>query len=215
MLTLKEVKKAVAPAKLQKRVPSPQMLEDESKVFVTQKINEDSFISVYENGYVLYQVEARKAVFSLHGCGSYCYEAVTGSDVVEGSYFEEQAWYIRLLMEGEDLLERNQTKRASNYKQISYSQFAEDRECLMAAGGDIELEFIRKEVLEEIDSLLNDKQRFALYSYYVDQMTQQEIAELMGIKQQWVCKMIKLSLFKLRQHLDPEWISRLVTEKNI
>lgn len=96
-MTLREVKKAVAAAKLTKRVPSPQMLESDSRVFVQKKISDDSMISVYENGFVLYQAGERKAVFPIHGCGSYSYEAVTGTDVIEGSYFEEQAWYAKVL----------------------------------------------------------------------------------------------------------------------
>lgn len=210
-MTLREVKKAVAVAKLTKRVPSPQMLEADSRVFVQKKISDDSMLSVYENGFVLYQAGERKAVFPIHGCGSYRYEAVTGTDVVEDSYFEEQAWYIRLLMEGEDLLDRNQVKRASNYKQVSYSDYLEDREWFFDAKQNLEIDLIRRETFAEIDSLLDERQRFAFYSYYVDQLTQKEIAEQMGLKsQQMVSHILKMSIFKLRKHMDPEWISRLL-----
>lgn len=210
-MTLKEVKRAVAAAKLSKRVPSPQMLETDSKVFVQKEISGDSMISVYENGFVLYQAGDRKAVFPIHGCGSYCYEAVTGTDVIEGSYFEEQVWYVRLLMEGEDLLDRNQVKRASNYKQVSYSDFLEDREWFSDTTQNLEIDLIRRETFAEIDSLLDERQRFAFYSYYVDQLTQREIAEQLGLKsQQMVSHILKMSIFKLRKHMDPEWISRLL-----
>ena len=53
MLTLKELKKIVKVADVEKRIPSVQSLK-EHKVVVKEMINADTTISVYDHGYVLY-----------------------------------------------------------------------------------------------------------------------------------------------------------------
>ena len=53
MLTLKELKKIVKVADMEKRIPSVKSLK-EHKVVVKEMINADTTISVYDYGYVLY-----------------------------------------------------------------------------------------------------------------------------------------------------------------
>ena len=53
MLTLKELKKIVKVADVEKRIPSVKSLK-EHKVVVKEMINADTTISVYDHGYVLY-----------------------------------------------------------------------------------------------------------------------------------------------------------------
>lgn len=53
MLTLKELKKIVKVADMEKRIPSVKSLK-EHKVVVKEMINADTTISVYDHGYVLY-----------------------------------------------------------------------------------------------------------------------------------------------------------------
>ena len=65
MLTLKELKKIVKVADMEKRIPSMKSLK-EHKVVVKEMINADTTISVYDHGYVLYT--ARKSINRISAC---------------------------------------------------------------------------------------------------------------------------------------------------
>lgn len=79
MLTLKELKKIVKVADVEKRIPSVKSLK-EHKVVVKEMINADTTISVYDHGYVLYTAGNQSTVFSLHSCDDYEYVSVTGDN---------------------------------------------------------------------------------------------------------------------------------------
>lgn len=75
MLTLKELKKIVKVADMEKRIPSVKSLK-EHKVVVKEMINADTTISVYDHGYVLYTAGNQSTVFPLHSCDDYEYVSV-------------------------------------------------------------------------------------------------------------------------------------------
>ena len=79
MLTLKELKKIVKVADMEKRIPSVKSLK-EHKVVVKEMINADTTISVYDHGYVLYTAGNQSTVFPLHSCDDYEYVSVTGDN---------------------------------------------------------------------------------------------------------------------------------------
>ena len=79
MLTLKELKKIVKVADVEKRIPSVKSLK-EHKVVVKEMINADTTISVYDHGYVLYTAGNQSTVFPLHSCDDYKYVSVTGDN---------------------------------------------------------------------------------------------------------------------------------------
>ena len=110
MLTLKELKNMVETAKETERVPSNRMLrESGAAVAAKERIDAQTEITVYENGYVLYQVGRRSTVFPIHSCGGYTYEFDRkNSFSLKGDFFENENWYIRLILEGEDRMIKNE-----------------------------------------------------------------------------------------------------------
>ena len=98
MLTLKELKKIVKVADMEKRIPSVKSLK-EHKVVVKEMINADTTISVYDHGYVLYTAGNQSTVFPLHSCDDYEYVSVTGDNKeFNKEFFDNENWYIRLLI---------------------------------------------------------------------------------------------------------------------
>lgn len=73
MLTLKELKKIVKVADMEKRIPSVKSLK-EHKVVVKEMINADTTISVYDHGYVLYTAGNQSTVFPLHCRDDFTFE---------------------------------------------------------------------------------------------------------------------------------------------
>lgn len=55
----------------------------------------------------------------LADCGDYIYE-FNRSKPISAEFFENENWYMRLILEGEDLLVRNQERLDSVHKKISY-----------------------------------------------------------------------------------------------
>ena len=86
-------------ADVEKRIPSVKSLK-EHKVVVKEMINADTTISVYDHGYVLYTAGNQSTVFPLHSCDDYEYVSVTGDNKeFNKEFFDNENWYIRLLME--------------------------------------------------------------------------------------------------------------------
>ena len=91
MLTLKELKKIVKVADMEKRIPSVKSLK-EHKVVVKEMINADTTISVYDHGYVLYTAGNQSTVFPLHSCDDYEYVSVTGDNKeFNKEFFDKQS----------------------------------------------------------------------------------------------------------------------------
>lgn len=116
MLTLKELKKVVKVAGMTKRVPSEKALEKE-EIVVKEILSGECDITVYANGYVLYRENGKKTIFPLHSCKDYQYMDVKEDrSIMNEEFFDNENWYIRLLMEATDRMEINQTKVASNHR---------------------------------------------------------------------------------------------------
>ena len=77
-------------------------------------------------------------VFPLFTCRDYVYEAERKIAVVEENFFDDQPWYVRLILEGEDRLWRNRETREHN-NCVSYSCISEEW-CELADKGQCLLE---------------------------------------------------------------------------
>lgn len=161
-------------------------------------LSEQTEISVYQNGLVLYQAGNRATVFPLHPCGDYIYDsAMTHIENIGADFFDNENWYIRLLLEGEDRLAKNQDVRIGK-KTISYSCIAEDWDAL--AMEDTLLErLIAREAMEEILVLLTENQRYVVTRHYLNDVAQKEIAKELGVTNQAVSDMIRKGICRIRR----------------
>ena len=147
MLTLKELKKIVKVADVEKRIPSVKSLK-EHKVVVKEMINADTTISVYDHGYVLYTAGNQSTVFPLHSCDDYEYVSVTGDNKeFNKEFFDNENWYIRLLMEAEDRMAYSQSKISTNHGVFSNSDVTDDAEIMRGSSKDFVDDVIDREIL--------------------------------------------------------------------
>lgn len=204
MMTLKELKNLVKPADPKKRVPCAVSLKQSgARIVAREAIGLDTDITVYANGYVLYQEGDRTTVFPLHTCNGYGYESVTGQEkVFRSDFFDNENWYVRLLMEATDRMERNQEKVLSNHNVFAYESYSEGWEGLKDPQvGILEL-LVEREMVRDLMSVLTEKQRKAVTLYYLENMKQEDICAEMGVTQQSVCEMIKRAVAAMRKHLE-------------
>lgn len=204
MLTLKELKKIVKVADVEKRIPSVKSLK-EHKVVVKEMINADTTISVYDHGYVLYTAGNQSTVFPLHSCDDYEYVSVTGDNKeFNKEFFDNENWYIRLLMEAEDRMAYSQSKISTNHGVFSNSDVTDDAEIMRGSSKDFVDDVIDREILNALIKELTERQKTVLNLVYFEEMRQQDVADYMGIKQQSVNDLLNRALKTMKKKAENE-----------
>ncbi len=204
MLTLKELKKIVKVADVEKRIPSVKSLK-EHKVVVKEMINADTTISVYDHGYVLYTAGNQSTVFPLHSCDDYEYVSVTGDNKeFNKEFFDNENWYIRLLMEAEDRMAYSQSKISTNHGVFSNSDVTDDAEIMRGSSKDFVDDVIDREILNALIKELTERQKTALNLVYFEEMRQQDVADYLGIKQQSVNDLLNRALKTMKKKAENE-----------
>ena len=204
MLTLKELKKIVKVADVEKRIPSVKSLK-EHKVVVKEMINADTTISVYDHGYVLYTAGNQSTVFPLHSCDDYEYVSVTGDNKeFNKEFFDNENWYIRLLMEAEDRMAYSQSKISTNHGVFSNSDVTDDAEIMGGSSKDFVDDVIDREILHALIKELTERQKTVLNLIYFEEMRQQDVADYLGIKQQSVNDLLNRALKTMKKKAENE-----------
>lgn len=204
MLTLKELKKIVKVADVEKRIPSVKSLK-EHKVVVKEMINADITISVYDHGYVLYTAGNQSTVFPLHSCDDYEYVSVTGDNKeFNKEFFDNENWYIRLLMEAEDRMAYSQSKISTNHGVFSNSDVTDDAEIMRGSSKDFVDDVIDREILNALIKELTERQKTVLNLVYFEEMRQQDVADYLGIKQQSVNDLLNRALKTMKKKAENE-----------
>ncbi|MFR2136453.1 MAG: sigma-70 family RNA polymerase sigma factor [Lachnospiraceae bacterium] len=204
MLTLKELKKIVKVADVEKRIPSVKSLK-EHKVVVKEMINADTTISVYDHGYVLYTAGNQSTVFPLHSCNDYEYVSVTGDNKeFNKEFFDNENWYIRLLMEAEDRMAYSQSKISTNHGVFSNSDVTDDAEIMRGSSKDFVDDVIDREILNALIKELTERQKTVLNLVYFEEMRQQDVADYLGIKQQSVNDLLNRALKTMKKKAENE-----------
>lgn len=204
MLTLKELKKIVKVADVEKRIPSVKSLK-EHKVVVKEMINADTTISVYDHGYVLYTAGNQSTVFPLHSCDDYEYVSVTGDNKeFNKEFFDNENWYIRLLIEAEDRMAYSQSKISTNHGVFSNSDVTDDAEIMRGSSKDFVDDVIDREILNALIKELTERQKAVLNLVYFEEMRQQDVADYLGIKQQSVNDLLNRALKTMKKKAENE-----------
>lgn len=204
MLTLKELKKIEKVADVEKRIPSVKSLK-EHKVVVKEMINADTTISVYDHGYVLYTAGNQSTVFPLHSCDDYEYVSVTGDNKeFNKEFFDNENWYIRLLMEAEDRMAYSQSKISTNHGVFSNSDVTDDAEIMRGSSKDFVDDVIDREILNALIKELTERQKTVLNLVYFEEMRQQDVADYLGIKQQSVNDLLNRALKTMKKKAENE-----------
>ena len=201
---IKELKKIVKVADVEKRIPSVKSLK-EHKVVVKEMINADTTISVYDHGYVLYTAGNQSTVFPLHSCDDYEYVSVTGDNKeFNKEFFDNENWYIRLLMEAEDRMAYSQSKISTNHGVFSNSDVTDDAEIMRGSSKDFVDDVIDRAILNALIKELTERQKTVLNLVYFEEMRQQDVADYLGIKQQSVNDLLNRALKTMKKKAENE-----------
>lgn len=121
MMTLKELKKRVPVADKNGSVlGKTELLNSGAKIVVKEMVDTGVEISVFDNGYVLFEEDKHKTIFCLHSCKGYDYGLLDEKENIFGEeFFENENWYILPLMIGMDRVEASRKRILSNHNVIS------------------------------------------------------------------------------------------------
>lgn len=203
-ITLRELKTKIDAA-TEKKLPQYKQLMEQNPVAVAQTSVNGATITAYQNGYAVYEADGAHSVMAVDRCGDYRYDFNDGTyQVVPAEVFEEAEWSLRLIMEGERRLEHNLNKTSSKYE-------AAVLECDGSDWSDsIMVDFLEEENAEmladeELRRLyaamgkLTERQSEVIQLYFYKGMTQQEIAEELGITQVAVAQCMSRAIKTLKK----------------
>ena len=203
-ITLRELK-AMIDTVVEKKLPTFKTLMEMNPVEVARTTVNGAKLTAYENGYAVYEVDNAHTVMAVDRCGDYRYDFTDGThQIVPAEAFEDAEWSLRLLMEGEKRMEHNLSKTAAKFEAVSLECDGSDWSAA------IMVDFMEEENIEmladkELQKLyaamskLTERQMEVVQLYFYKGMTQQEIAEELGIRQQSVDGIMKQAVKKLRK----------------
>lgn len=197
MLTLQDLKWIVKKPKKAGKPPAARCLLEQGKCVMSMENGREIQLLVYQEGYALYRVGKYTTVFPVHSCGDYCYENDGQQICVDASFFEQQEWYVRLFLEGEDRLTKN---RETCHKRKVFSYHAVSEECFFLSSPALPPleQLIKKEQILELMGLLTERQRDIVILYFYYGETQWEIARELGITQPTVSQTLVAALRRMR-----------------
>lgn len=198
MLTLQELKQIVDAPENGCKAPTAKHLKEAGEIIDWKRLGENVEITVYKNGYVLYQVGRHATVFPLRICENYLYPSNSAPVRLTGAVFEKEAWYLRPALEGEDRLSRNQEERERD-NTISYSAVSEEWNVMEDAGISIQEQFENRETVQEILRLLTDRQRVVVSRFFLQGKTQRQISRELGISSPAVSTILSRAVQRIRK----------------
>ena len=199
MLTLQELKKISDIPGCGAKIPTAKQLRESKLAIVQERLGLDSKISVYQNGYVVYQVGKHSTVFPLHSCRDYFYLADGKAVCLSEQFFGNKVWYLRLVLEGEDRLNRNHEEKERNWN-ISYSAISEDWFAMENLTESVLEQLAKQETVAEILQDLSERQKYIIQKYYLQEETQEQISNELGISQQAVSATISHAIRMIRNN---------------
>ena len=119
-----------------------------------------------------------------------------------------------LLLVGMERLEKNLEKQLADHKVYSSDSIGL-ADFYVTNEPDALHKIIEQETIEEIRTVLTEKQMYAMTAYYCEGISQIEISKNLGISQQAASKLIKRSIQEIREvmHIEETVIKRTRNKK--
>lgn len=198
MLTLQELKKSVEIPRFDEKIPTAKQLRESSAVVAMEKLDEDTELGVYQNGYVFYRIGRHATVFPLYLCRDYLY--VSGKNVIclAEQFFEKERWSLRLILEGEDRLNRNQDEKERRWNiscDVISDKWAVEDDSIETVLDRLS----EQEIIDELFQLLTDRQKLIVWKYFLQEKTQKQISEELGISNPTVSMILSRAIHRIRK----------------
>lgn len=193
-MTLQELKEITEIPEQRIKIPTAKNLRETGRAVAEKKVENNTWIAAYQNGYALYHACGHSTVFPVHTCGAYLYVSSGISSYLPEQFFDKEPWYVRLVLEGEDRLDRNQRAKEQE-KTVSYNAIPEIKDM-----GENPLErLMDRENRQEILNCLTERQRAVVSLCFFQQKTRKEAAKELGISSPAVSTILSQAARRLRK----------------
>ena len=179
-------------------MPTARNLRETGRAVAEKNLKNDTWITAYQNGYALYHANGHSTVFPIHTCGAYLYVSYGVSSYLPEHFFEKEPWYVRLVLEGEDRLDRNQRAKEQE-RTVSYSAISEEWKVIGNAEGNPLEYLVHEENRKEILCCLTKRQREAVSLCFFQQKSRKEAARELGISSPAVSTILLQAVRRLRK----------------
>lgn len=189
-----------------KNKPTAKYLRENEKPVA---ISADGSMTVYPSGFVTYKSVTGSTVVNLAECGSYTYTFDGGKNglpekhTISAETLEQMEWSVVVALRGEERAAENNMNRKGDRtgnRQYAYEDGTDPWEQLENQTEDDVLErIVREDSIAELLDYLTDRQRRIVKLYFFEQLTQQQIANALGIRQQSVTDALRAALKRMRK----------------
>ena len=212
-ITLGQLKTMVHPT-AGRHLPTAKQLREHDQLFLFQPLY-DGELHVFVSGFAVYRAGKHTAVLRVDCVSTYFYEFATTDKPIS---LDDQPWATALTLAAEKRMEDFQADRLSRrcvgFADDYDDEDSEDRkpsDAKVLAGTDDVEETVACRMDDRMKKLLDcltARQRQVVTMYYIDQRTQQQIANELGISQQVVDRLIKAGIqnMKKSQNYFSEWV---------
>ena len=213
IVTLRDLKDTL-PATNGMHLPTAKQLREHDQLFLFQPLY-DGELHVFVSGFAVYRAGKHTAVLRVDRVSTYFYEFATTDKPIS---LDDQPWATALTLAAEKRMEDFQADRLSRrcvgFADDYDDEDSEDRrpsDAKVLAGTDDVEDTVACRMDDRMKKLLDcltARQRQIVTMYYIDQRTQQQIANELGISQQVVDRLIKAGIqnMKKSQNYFSEWV---------
>jgi RNA polymerase sigma factor (sigma-70 family) len=180
-----------------KKIPTASALRESGVPVVALAEVGNGVLTVYKNGFFTYSVAGHTTVYAVDRCTGYAYD---GGMALGVAFFENEEWTLRLMLAGEDRLEHNGNRREEKPHGFSLDEEGSDRG--WGDGVDFTLRIEDRDTVNRMLPMLTDRQRQIVEMYFVQGLTQQQIADYLMIRKQVVCRHIQAAIDRFRCFLE-------------
>ena len=202
-ITLGQLKTMVHPT-AGKHLPTAKQLREHDRLLMSQPLYEGD-LNVFASGFAVYRAGRHTAVLRVDRVSAYTYEFSTADRTVS---LDDQPWATALTLAAEKRIEAFQNDRLSRrcvgFADDYDDEDSEDREpsdAKVLAGADNVEETVTDRLDDRMKKLLDcltERQRQVVTMYYIDDMKQQEIADVLGITKPAVCIALQSAVNRLK-----------------
>lgn len=201
-LTFRQLQEMVGNGTGHKTPTARQLRESGEEPVAVREIGPDGSLSVYPGGYAVYSNGSGTTVVSIGECGEYTYRFHDGEDGLPTEsrlLLDGDDWSVVVALKGEEQIEANLMNRKGDRK--GSRQYEEDWEHIRVEEEtpDVLDAIVQRDMLSELLDCLTERQREVITAYFFDGLTQQQIADKLGIAHQVVDRILKAALKKMKK----------------
>lgn len=201
-LTFRQLREMVGNGTGHKTPTARQLRESGEEPVAVREIGPDGSLSVYPGGYAVYSNGSGTTVVSICECGEYTYRFHDGEDDLPTEsrlLLDGEDWSVVVALKGEEQIEANLINRKGDRK--GSRQYVEDWEHIRVEeeAPDVLDAIIQRDMLSELLDCLTERQREVITAYFFDGLTQQQIADKLGIAKQSVNENLKAAIKKMKK----------------